>query len=187
MLWSRAGRVLDASRHRDLTYAEVGATGRSPLPQGYHHVTRRRVVGHGGEAFAAAAAAVMRWQMHRGAGLRVAATTDEAAVGTVVVLGVGFGPLRLLTPCRVVEVTDEPDRAGFAYGTLPGHQERGEERFEVVRRDDEVALEITAFSRHAAWYARLGSPVATRVQAVVTERYVRAVRSAVTAASFRTG
>ena len=100
----------------------------------------------------------MGWRMHRDAGLRVAATDDRAAVGTVVVLGVGLGPVRLLTPCRVVEVTAEPDRAGFAYGTLPGHQERGEERFEVVRRDDDVALEITAFSRHAAWYARLGAP-----------------------------
>ena len=95
------------------------------------------------------------------------------------VLGVGLGPLRLLTPCRVVEVTDEADRKGFAYGTLPGHQERGEERFEVVRRDDDVVLEITAFSRHAAWYARLGSPVATRVQSLVTTRYARAVEAAV--------
>ena len=42
VLWSRADRVLDASRHRDLTYAEVGATARSSLPDGYHHVTPSR-------------------------------------------------------------------------------------------------------------------------------------------------
>ena len=83
MLWSRAGRVLDASRHRDLTYPEVGATGRSRLPDGYHHVSSSRVVGHGAEAFAAASAAVLRWRMHRDAGLRVAATADEASAGTV--------------------------------------------------------------------------------------------------------
>ena len=49
----------------------------------------------------------------------------------------------------------------------------------MVRRDDEVVLEITAFSRHAAWYARLGSPVANRVQSLVTTRYTRAVETAV--------
>jgi uncharacterized protein (UPF0548 family) len=34
-------------------------------------------------------------------------------------------------PCRVVYVVDEPRRAGFAYGTLPGHPEIGGERVGV--------------------------------------------------------
>ena len=34
---------------------------------------------------------------------------------------VHLGPVR--APCRVVYVVDEPDRRGFAYGTLPGHPE----------------------------------------------------------------
>jgi uncharacterized protein (UPF0548 family) len=36
-----------------------------------------------------------------------------------------LGPIRV--PCRVVYVLDEPERRGFAYGTLPGHPESGEE------------------------------------------------------------
>ena len=59
-----------------------------------------------------------------------------------------LGPVR--APCRVVYVVDEPDRRGFAYGTLPGHAESGEELF-LVRYDpatDEVYAEVTAFSRH---------------------------------------
>ena len=55
---------------------------------------------------------------------------------------VHLGPVR--APCRVVYVVDEPDRRGFAYGTLPGHAESGEERF-VVRYDpatDEVCAEV---------------------------------------------
>jgi uncharacterized protein (UPF0548 family) len=39
---------------------------------------------------------------------------------------------------RVVAVADEPDRCGFAYGTLPGHAVCGEEAFVVAR--DEAAL-----------------------------------------------
>ena len=40
-------------------------------------------------------------------------------------------------PARVVYVIDEPLRKGFAYGTLPGHPETGEEAFIVEYRDDD--------------------------------------------------
>jgi len=171
--------VLAAARHADLTYAEVGATGGATLPDGYRHVHLVRTVGQGGAAFSTARDAVLGWQLQRGAGLRVAATAPAAQVGAVVVMGVGVGSVRLLAPCRVVSAVDDGDRAGFAYGTLPGHPESGEERFEVVLRHGEVVLSVTAFSRPATWYARLGGPVGTRAQDVVTERYARAVRRAV--------
>ena len=77
----------------------------------------------------------------------------------------------------MVYVVDEPDRRGFAYGTLPGHAESGEEQF-VVRYDpatDEVHAEVVAFSRHATWWSRLGSPVASVAQRVITQRYLRAL------------
>jgi uncharacterized protein (UPF0548 family) len=155
-----------------LTYAEVGATA-GPLPAGYHHVQKSAVIGHGRRRFEDAAGAGMRWGMLRSAGLRVEATTDVAAVGSEVI--VHLGPVR--APCRVVYVIDEPDRRGFAYGTLPGHAESGEELF-LVRYDpatDEVHAEVTAFSRHATWWSRLASPVTSVVQRVVTKRYLRAL------------
>jgi uncharacterized protein (UPF0548 family) len=111
--------------------------------------------------------------MLRGAGLRVEATTEVAAVGSEVI--VHLGPVR--APCRVVYVMDEPDQRGFAYGTLPGHAESGEERF-VVRYDpatEEVHADVTAFARHAIWWSRLGSPVTSVAQRVITERYLRAL------------
>ena len=155
-----------------LTYSEVGATA-GPLPAGYHHVQKSAVIGHGRRRFEEAANAGMRWGMLRGAGLRVEATSDVAAVGSEVI--VHLGPVR--APCRVVYVVDEPDRRGFAYGTLPGHAESGEERF-MVRYDaatDEVHAEVVAFSRHGTWWSRLGSPVTSVIQRVVTERYLRAL------------
>jgi uncharacterized protein (UPF0548 family) len=155
-----------------LTYSEVGATA-GPLPAGYHHVLKSAVIGSGRSRFEDAADKGMRWGMLRGAGLRVEATTEVAAVGSEVI--VHLGPVR--APCRVVYVVDEPDRRGFAYGTLPGHAESGEELF-IVRYDqatDEVRADVTAFSLHATWWSRLGSPVTSVAQRVITERYLRAL------------
>jgi len=155
-----------------LTYAEVGATA-GQLPAGYHHLQKSAVIGRGRRRFDEAAAKGMQWGMLRGAGLRVEATTDVAAAGSEVIAH--LGPVR--APCRVVYVVDEPDRRGFAYGTLPGHAESGEELF-AVRYDpstDEVYAEVTAFSRHATWWSRLGSPVTSLVQRVVTNRYLKAL------------
>ena len=65
-----------------------------------------------------------------------------------------------------------PDRDGrttfgFAYGTLPAHPERGEERFLVEwnRADDSVWYDLLAFSRPGHWLARLGYPYARYEQA----------------------
>jgi uncharacterized protein (UPF0548 family) len=79
-------------------------------------------------------------------------------------------------PARVVYVIDEPDRKGFAYGTLPGHPERGEESFVVERRTDEsVWLTIRAFSRPSSWFFWAVYPALRVVQAIFTERYKRAL------------
>lgn len=155
-----------------LTYSEVGATA-GPLPAAYHHVQKSAVIGRGRSRFEEAADKGMRWGMLRGACLRIEATTEVAAVGSEVI--VHLGPLG--APCRVVYLVDDPDRRGFAYGTLPGHAETGEELF-VVRYDpatDEVFAEVTAFSRHATWWSRLGSPITSVAQRVITDRYLRAL------------
>jgi uncharacterized protein (UPF0548 family) len=155
-----------------LTYAEVGATA-GPLPEGYHHLQKSAVIGRGRRRFDEAAAKVMRWGMLRGAGVGVQPTTEIARVGSEVI--VQLGPVQ--APCRVVYVIDEPDRRGFAYGTLPGHAESGEELF-AVRYDqatETVYAEVTVFSRHGTWWSRLASPVTSLIQRVVTNRYLKAL------------
>ena len=155
-----------------LTYPDVGATA-GEMPAGYRHVRASRRIGSGRARFEEAAEAVLRYGMLRGAGLTVDATTEVARVGTDV-LG-RLGPF--LAPCRVVSVIDEPDRRGFAYGSLPGHAVCGEEMF-AVRFDptrDAVYAEVAAFSRPATWWSRLGSPVLRLSQSLVTRRYLRAV------------
>jgi len=169
--------LLDASRDAALTYPEVGATTGPRLPRGYRHVRRRAVVGHGTEAFRLAAEAVVSWRMHRGAGLRVFATTSVAEPGTAVVMAVALPPLRVLAPCRVVYSVDDAHGRGFVYGTLPGHPEVGEEAFLVRQEQDgSVVLDITAFSRPGTWYSRLAGPLTPLAQELITRRYVHAVR-----------
>jgi uncharacterized protein (UPF0548 family) len=88
---------------------------------------------------------------------------------------VGFGPAQIIAPCRIVYVIDEPDRFGFGYGTLPGHPECGEESFVVERDGDITVFRIMSFSRPAGTVARLGAPVARRIQLRFIDRYLDAL------------
>lgn len=168
-------RALTKACSARLSYEEVGATAEL-LPAGYRQVRRTQVLGTGTDVFRAASELLLSWQMHRRAGLEVEATAPQACVGAVIVLGLGIGRLRLPAPCRVVAVLDEPGRRGFAYGTLHGHPESGEELFEVtIDEADLVRVNITAFSRPATWRWRCGGPVSRRVQDLITDRYVAAL------------
>jgi uncharacterized protein (UPF0548 family) len=160
-----------------LTYREVGQTA-GDLPEGYHHLTRRVLIGHGQQLFTETGDAVRHWQVQVRAGLRVSASVPAAAPGAAVVLGLGIGPMRVRAPCRVVYTVDEPRRQGFAYGTLPGHPESGEEAFVIEHHgDDTVSFTITAFSRPATRLARIAGPLGRTAQRRITARYLRSLAS----------
>ena len=94
--------------------------------------------------------------------------------GDTTIMRIPLYPSRI--PVRVVYVVDQPSRKGFAYGTLPGHPERGEESFMVDHReDDSVWLTIRAFSRPANWFFWAGYPVTRLMQELFTNRYERAL------------
>jgi uncharacterized protein (UPF0548 family) len=94
--------------------------------------------------------------------------------GDTAIMHVPLYPARV--PARVVYVIDEPLRKGFAYGTLPGHPETGEEAFIVEYRDDDsVWLTIRSFSRPSSWVFWLGYPLVRLMQEVYTARYERAL------------
>ncbi len=159
----------------DLTYAEVGQTA-GPLPPGYHHVHRSVAVGAGSAAFAVAADSLLSWSVHSRAGVRVAASAPTASPGAVVLLSIGAGPVRISAPCRVVYTVAEPRRLGFAYGTLRGHPESGEEAFVVEHApNDAVTFTITAFSRPSTAIARIAGPVGRLIQRHATSRYLCAI------------
>jgi uncharacterized protein (UPF0548 family) len=162
-----------------LTYDEIGATVAGPLPSGYRHATHRVVVGSGRETFERVAAAVLDWLPQRSVGLRVRASGRSSSPGTIVVLTAGLPRFGYDIPCRVVWGAAAGHERGFAYGTLPGHPQRGEERFLVrLTPTGSVVFEIRAFFRLATPLARLGTPVSLLLQRLATDRYVAAVRRA---------
>ena len=171
---SQCTRLIAQLKQAPLTYPEVGAT-QTELPDGYDHLHHRVRLGQGGITFRRAAATVQGWELHRRAGLEVAASAPRADRDVVVVVGMRVGPVWVLAPCRVVWVVDQPRRCGFGYGTLPGHPECGEEAF-MVELDDAgmVWLAVTAFSRPASWSARLLARLARRQQRRVSAAYLRA-------------
>lgn len=166
---------------RELTYPEVGASlrafrGEAPLPSGYRHLRVESEPGSGDTVFEVAAARLLSWDMHRGAGIHVPADTPAAAAGLDVRLGFGLGPVRATAPCRVIEVFDTGRQRGFSYGTLDGHPESGEETFVVERTaDGRVRGTVIAFSRPARWYTRLAGPVGHMLQRRIARRYLAAL------------
>ncbi len=126
--------------------------------------------------FDGAARDLMGWRMHEKAGLRVHGSDPTAQTGTVVLMRLGPGPFSLRIPCRVVEVFDEPRRKGFAYGTLAGHPESGEERFVLDHDlDGGIHLTVAGVSKPASFPAKLGGPVSRAVQDRMTRRYLAAL------------
>jgi len=165
-------RFLAAQRDTALTYPDVGASRGEP-PAGYRVDRRRDVIGRD---FDRAKQALDRWEMHAGAGVRVA-PTEPPREGLTVALVVRTG-VYLTSACRVVYRIDEPDRYGFAYGTCGDHPVSGEERFLIERAGGEVTFELMAFSRPRSALARLGGPIAKRKQLALGAGYVDALRRA---------
>jgi uncharacterized protein (UPF0548 family) len=168
----RLAQLLDDQRSAALTYPEVGATA-GHLPSGYHAVREALVLGRGNGVFERAAEGIRAWAPQRAAGIDLLPPRPELAEGESLLLSFRSFPFQVTAACRVVYVVNEPGRYGFGYGTLPLHPESGEEAFIVERDGDgEVRFTITAFSRPHVLLSRLGAPVARRVQASVTRRYL---------------
>jgi uncharacterized protein (UPF0548 family) len=155
------------------TYTEVGATA-TGAPPGYHAYSRsRRVYGIDVQA---ATDRLFTWKIHEAAGLTVATSSAQVADGVVARTSLGIGRLRLQAPCRVVYLIEEPGRTGFAYGTLPGHPESGEQLFLLEQADDgSLTFSITAFSKAATALARAGGPITRWVQDRMASRYLAAL------------
>ena len=163
-------------RSATLTYEDVGATASGFTPPGYTGFSRTEILGE--VSLGAAAQRLMTWQVHERTGLRVAASRLRVTEGDVVEMRLGFGRVSLRIPCRVVYTIEEADRIGFAYGTLPGHPESGEELFVLESEENRVLMTIRAFSRPGTRVTALAGPIGRQMQQVMTSRYLRAAKRA---------
>jgi uncharacterized protein (UPF0548 family) len=170
----------------DLTYPVVGTPATLP-PTGYVADHTRVRLGEGEAAFRAAKAALARWVHFRLGWVEAWPADTPLKVGECVAVVARVLGLWWLNACRIVYVVDDETgptcRFGFAYGTLPGHAEAGEERFLVEwnRADDGVWYDIFAFSRPRHPLARLGYPLTRRVQKRFARDSAAAMQKAVTA------
>jgi uncharacterized protein (UPF0548 family) len=161
-------RFLATQVNLPFSYAAVGASAATP-PDGHDVDSTRIKLGEGESVFYLAKAALQRWeQFHLGWVEAWPSDTPIQPGAVVAVLGRAIG-LWWLNSCRIVYVVNQSEpvcKFGFAYGTLPGHIESGEERFliEWDRADDSVYYNIRAFSRPNHFLTRLGYPVVRRAQ-----------------------
>jgi uncharacterized protein (UPF0548 family) len=146
------------------TYTEVGATNATP-PAGYNVDHNRIQLGTGEATFKRAGDALKRWQHFDLGWVTIVPRGVVVQVGATVAVKARTFAMWSLSACRVVYVIDEPRQFGFAYGTLPDHVERGEERFLIEwLEDDSVWYDILAFSRPQHPLVKLGSPYARTLQ-----------------------
>ena len=157
-------RFISSQKGLPFSYSEVGATQTGP-PASYTVDHNRIRLGEGERTYQRAVEALKNWRQFDLGWVTIVPRGVEIKAGsTVAVKARAFGTWSL-NACRVVYVIDESRRFGFAYGTLPDHVERGEERFLIEwLPDDSVWYDILAFSRPQHPLVKLSSPLARRLQ-----------------------
>lgn len=174
-------RLVSSLGEAQPTYGDIGATLAGVEPEGFRHDRHQILLGSGVGIFQRAAGGLKTWKAHSTPGFRVFPQDDEVRTGATVVVTLGAPFLALAAPCRIVRVIDEASRWGFAYGTLPGHPEEGEEAFVVsISPAETVLFEIVAFSRPGDPLVRLLGPLGRAVQKGGTNCYLRSLRRYVT-------
>lgn len=179
--WIRAGRpspaalarLLTLAEARDLSYDHVGSTLDPAAWPGRSTYERSVELGSGDAVLAVAADALRAWACHRGIRARVHPADAAVAEGTSLLITLPIGPASVVVPDRIVWVVDEPDRFGFGYGTIEGHQEAGEEAFLATRRRDRsVVATIRVDARTATRAADALAPAIRTFQKTALRRYL---------------
>jgi uncharacterized protein (UPF0548 family) len=181
---SQVRDFLAAQRDLPFSYKEVSAS-KTAIPEGYPVNHYRAQIGRGEAAFAHAKKAIENWTMYQTGWTQIYPLGAPVESGEVVCVVVNHGFCWSLNPCRIVYVLEEKgavERFGFAFGTLPGHSEEGEERFTVEWRrgeDDSVWYELLAFARPHHILAKIGSPLVRLTQRRFAKESFRAMRKAI--------
>lgn len=149
------------------TYEGVGATAdEAAIPAGYAIDRMSVTLGRDEAVFTAAKQGLKAWQQFQLGWCEAwPRTTPIRHDETVAVVARSMGTW-WTNAARIVYAIDEANRFGFAYGTLPGHVEMGEELF-LLERDaasGETIYSILAFSRPRHPLAKLGRPMVRRLQ-----------------------
>ena len=157
---------LSAQQNQMFSYVDVGCS-RQLAPKGYIADHNRVELGKGVETFERAKRAVRNWKMFDMQWVKLCWPNTPVEVGVNVAVLISHLGFWSLNACRIVYAIDEhgqSEKYGFAYGTLPDHGERGEERFTVEFNSDQtVWYDVYAMSRPGV-SARLAYPYTRLLQ-----------------------
>ena len=174
-------RLLVSARGADPTYDHVGSTLDPERWSGAEVLERHLDVGSGRSAFEAGREALRSWVMQAGIGASIHPAGQPVEVGATLLVVLRRGRVHVIAPVRMIGVLDEPDRFGFAYGSLPGHPERGEESFVVEHLgDDSVRASIRVQSEPGTLAARAAAPLVRHLQSAAIDGYLCAIADHVT-------
>lgn len=171
--------LLASARLAALTYDWVGVTLEAAGVERLGGLVLDADLGRGADVFRRAREALRSWGPQRSLGADVTPLDQAVELGATVVLVVQRGPVHVVVPNRVVAVIDEPTRFAYAYGSLPGHPERGEESFTVELLDDDtVRATVRVVATVPTALARPAGPVISLVSRAAAHRYLRSLQSA---------
>jgi uncharacterized protein (UPF0548 family) len=157
---TQVAQFLASQEPLTFNYPMVGATQNETAPPNFDVDKNKILLGTGPEAWEAAKLAIRQWVMFPGPWTQIEPHYAPIKTHQTIAMLAQVMGLWWTNSCRIVYVIDEPNRFGFAYGTLPGHVEKGEELF-LVERDatNHVYYVLQAFSRPRHLLVRLTYPL----------------------------
>jgi len=168
----------------NFSYDSVGATREDPMPSGYRHDFYEIDLGKGSKIFENAKSGLKNYQAQIGAGLVVVANDKHLKENTSLFIGINLLFLSVVARTRIAYVNESENAFSYAYGTLDGHPEEGEEAFILtIDENENVVLEIICFSKMKCIGTKIGKPVARYLQRRVTNNYLKAMAAHVQTAN----
>ena len=134
-------------------------------PAGFlrHHTEVR--LGKGEACWRSASAWLRRWRITQLDWCEFLSQSAEPGAGQVVVARISHLGFWSLQPSRIIAVEQQARHASFTIRTLKGHDEAGEERFEVEwLPNGEVRFRVRSYSRPAHLASWIGLPYARHLQ-----------------------
>ena len=157
-------QFLKTESELDYSYQEVGAS-QAEQVQNYDNDHSSIYLGRGEALWSLAKTILDNWQQFPKNWTKILPAQAPLEVNQNVAVLFRMWGLWFTNSARIVYVLKEENRYGFAYGTLPGHVEKGEECFWIERAaNGAIYYHIKAFSKPRFWLAKLGYPIARMYQ-----------------------
>jgi uncharacterized protein (UPF0548 family) len=177
---SAIAAFIDSVSESSFSYQNVGLS-LNGSPSGYNVDHNRICIGQGESDLMAAKEAIKNWTMFDLPWVELCWPNTPIQVGKNVAIVVNHFGFWSMNAARIVYVIEEPNRFGFAYGTLAEHVESGEERFSVEfdTTTGDVWYDLFAFSRPSHLLAKLGLPISRYLQKRFAADSMAAMKQAV--------